>query len=245
MPSGDIPAVATTAAAAIRYAAPLRWLEIACWWLGCALLVAYGAAKATAEIGRAQALQAFAAAGAASAPAAADVDTSLWAPGRIADYRQALTTVTEPPLATLAVPAVKLTVPVYVDDSETHLNRGAGLARGAPLPGHGGNLVIAGHRDGFFRALKDVREGELIEVRTRDRLLTYRITALTVVAIDDNRLLADTDDDRITLVTCYPFYHVGPAPKRYLVRGVLQPEAAAGSQSTSPRSTTEQGEHHE
>jgi sortase A len=236
------PEVDANDARALRAAPSLRWLETVCWCMGCVLLIGYGVARAAGEIGRHYALQAFAAGApirASSIDAAssgAAVDTSLWSTTRVQDYQQALVAVTERPLAILKVPAVKLEVPVYQDDSEPHLNRGAGLARGTPLPGHGGTLVIAGHRDGFFRVLKDVRKGDLIEVQTRGQLLSYRIRSIAIVDAKDNRLLADSDDSRVTLVTCYPFYHIGPAPKRYLVRGVQLGPAAESTLDGGPSS---------
>ena len=111
-------------------------------------------------------------------------------------------------------------MPVYSDESELHLNRGVGLVPGSGSPDKGGNAAIAGHRDGFFRVLKNAQRGEIIEVETRLRVHRYRITAVDIVEKNDNRLLADTDEPTITLVTCYPFYFVGcTAPKRFLVRG--------------------------
>ena len=83
------------------------------------------------------------------------------------DYQASLGLVTEAPLAILRIPDLGLEVPVYATDSELHLNRGAGLIPGMGLPDTGGNVGIAGHRDGFFRVLKDVKAGQRIEVETR------------------------------------------------------------------------------
>ena len=84
-------------------------------------------------------------------------------------------------------------------------------------PDTGGNVGIAGHRDGFFRVLKDIKVGDVIEVRTRIKMHRYRVTSIDIVDKTDKRLLADTDEPGVTLVTCYPFYFLGNAPQRYIV----------------------------
>ena len=112
-------------------------------------------------------------------------------------------------------------MPVFEGDDEISLNRGAGLIAGMGLPDQGGNIGIAGHRDGYFRALKDIKVGDLIEIRTRIKMHRYRVTSIDIVDKADNRLLADTELPVVTLVTCYPFYFVGSAPQRYIVAGDL------------------------
>jgi LPXTG-site transpeptidase (sortase) family protein len=107
-----------------------------------------------------------------------------------------------------------------------------GLVEGSGSPDKGGNAAIAGHRDGFFRVLMNVRQGEIIEVQTRLSVHRYRITAVDIVDQHDNRLLADTEEPTITLVTCYPFYFVGSAPKRFLVRGTYLWEPLPPSNAT-------------
>ena len=123
------------------------------------------------------------------------------------------------PLAILRIPDLGLEVPVYATSSDLHLNRGAGLIEGMGLPDKGGNLGIAGHRDGFFRVLKDVAPGQKIEIETKNRLHVFRVVSTEVVDPTDLRPLADTADPTITLVTCYPFYFLGHAPQRFIVRG--------------------------
>ena len=79
-------------------------------------------------------------------------------------------------------------------------------------------MGIAGHRDGFFRSLKDAQLGELIEVKTRTGNRTYKITDLAVIEPTETSALMDAYDTSLTLVTCYPFYFVGNAPQRFIVR---------------------------
>lgn len=124
-----------------------------------------------------------------------------------------------PPVAVLRIPSLDLEVPVYPDQRELHLNRGVGLVEGSGSPDRGGNAAIAGHRDGFFRVLMNARTGDVVEVHTRLATHRFRITSIDIVDKIDNGLLADTEEPTVTLVTCYPFYFVGAAPKRYLVRG--------------------------
>jgi sortase A len=120
-------------------------------------------------------------------------------------------------VAVLTIPSLKLEVPVFDNDDELSLNRGAGLVAGMGRPDTGGNVGIAGHRDGFFRALKDIKVGDEIVIRTQLKLHRYRVTSIDIVEKFDNRLLADTELPGVTLVTCYPFYFVGNAPQRYIV----------------------------
>jgi sortase A len=100
------------------------------------------------------------------------------------------------------------------------LLRGAGLVEGTGLPGSNGNVAIAAHRDTYFRALKDLALGDRIELAMLDRTQTYVVTGLSVVEPTDVHVLADTGEPVLTLVTCYPFYFVGHAPQRFIVRAV-------------------------
>ena len=148
-------------------------------------------------------------------------DTSLWAPGRIADYQASLTADLPPILGVLEVPAVNLKVPVYQTSSELVMDRAAGVIDGMAYPHEGGNIGISGHRDGYFRVLKDVQVGDAIVLQTLEGEKRFKIDATTVVEKTDTRLLKDTRDQTVTLVTCYPFYFVGHAPKRFIVTASL------------------------
>jgi sortase A len=124
-------------------------------------------------------------------------------------------------IAVLRIPGIELEVPVYQGTTEHVLRRGAGLVEGTAFPGSFGNVGIAAHRDTHFRGLKDVAVGDLIELGTLDQTQVYRITALEIVDPSDVHVLDDTGESVLTLVTCYPFYFVGNAPQRYIVRATV------------------------
>ena len=125
-----------------------------------------------------------------------------------------------PPLAVLRVPKIGLEVAVLPGTDDFTLNRAVGHIDDTALPGTDGNSGIAGHRDGFFRGLKDVGRGDAIEIETLQGEEVYHVERVWVVYPEDVSVLDATATRSLTLVTCYPFYHVGPAPQRYIVRAV-------------------------
>ena len=196
------------------FARLLRWSEAAAYAAGALLCSLFALAQADSALGSTRALEDFAA-------GLAVPDQSQWAAGRVRDYEKAKLA-PGTPVAVLKVPSLKLEVPVFETDDELSLNRGTGLVAGMGTQDQGGNVGIAGHRDGFFRVLKDIKVGDLIEVRTRIKVHRYRVTSIDVVDAADTRLLADTELPSVTLVTCYPFYYIGNAPQRYIVAGSYQ-----------------------
>ena len=118
------------------------------------------------------------------------------------------------------MPGVDLKVPVFADISERNLSRGAGWIPGTASPNDGGNMAIAAHRDQYFRALKDVAVGDLLELESLSGPRNYRVTSLTIVEPEDLWPLDPTDVATVTLVTCHPFYFIGSAPQRYIVQAV-------------------------
>ena len=151
----------------------------------------------------------------------ASVDFTLWSPGRIREYKQSLASRIDPPVAVLSIARIGILVPVLEGTDDLALNRGVGRIAGTAQPGESGNLGIAGHRDGFFRGLKDIRDGDLIQLRTLDHTYVYTVDDLRVVEPDDISVLKSREQPTLTLVTCYPFYFVGPAPHRFIVRASL------------------------
>ena len=191
------------------YARVLRWTEVGAYVAGALLCSLFALAQADSALGSTNAIEEFAA-------SVTPPDQSQWAASRVRDYQAAQQSPMKA-VAVLTIPSLKLEVPVFDNDDELSLNRGAGLVAGMGDPDAGGNVGIAGHRDGFFRALKDIKVGDVIEIRTRLKVHRYRVTTIEIVDKFDKRLLADTELPGVTLVTCYPFYFVGNAPQRYIV----------------------------
>jgi sortase A len=122
----------------------------------------------------------------------------------------------------LDVPRLRLTTPVVEGDDERTLQRAVGHLPDTPLPWEHGNSAMAAHRDGLFRPLKDVRIGDEIHFRTTRDEFRYRVTRTSIVSPDDVSVLASRSDTSLTLITCYPFYYVGSAPKRFIVQAERQ-----------------------
>jgi sortase A len=207
-----------------------RALEIACWAIGAALVMLYFSARAVAAFERQEAIAIFTEArlSAETAPASRHPhviltpDQSRWSQTRKQRYAELIGSPesTELPAAVLRIRSVQLEVPVYADSNERNLNRGAVLVSGTAAPESDGNVAIAAHRDGFFRALKDVTVGDVVEVESASHRRLYRVTELSIVAPTDTSPLRGTAQPAVTLVTCYPFYFVGSAPQRYIVRAI-------------------------
>jgi LPXTG-site transpeptidase (sortase) family protein len=122
----------------------------------------------------------------------------------------------------LDVPRLRLTTPVVQGDDERTLQRAVGHLPDTPMPWEHGNSAMAAHRDGLFRPLKDVRIGDEIRFRTTRDEFRYRVTKTSIVLPDDVSVLAAQSDTSLTLITCYPFYYVGSAPKRFIVQAERQ-----------------------
>jgi sortase A len=150
------------------------------------------------------------------------VDFSLWSQKRIEEYEHSLTEHFDPPLAILRIAKVKLEVPVLEGTDDLTLNRGVGHILGTGRPGEEGNIGIAGHRDGFFRTLKDIGPGDTIELVTTSRTEIYTVDEIVLVRPTDVSVLQRRPTRSLTLVTCYPFYFIGSAPQRYIVQASIR-----------------------
>ena len=188
------------------------------WTFGAVCLIAWGALYVDGAVGSRRELKRFALLQAAVLQEPQAPDLSLWGSERISAWRRALTEPAPPPLAVLRVPKIRLEVPVLPGTDDFTLNRAVGHIDGTALPGTEGNSGIAGHRDGFFRGLKDIAAGDVMELETLRAKEIYRVERVWVVAPEDVSVLDATSTRSLTLVTCYPFYHVGPAPQRFIVR---------------------------
>lgn len=148
-------------------------------------------------------------------------DQSLWSPARRSSYEAATAADLGTPNSLLRIPSIDLLAPVLGTTSELALNRGVGWIETTASPGSDGNVGLAGHRDGFFRRLQELAVGDSLELQTIEKSLHYRVTKISIVEPTDVHVLEQTGEASITLVTCYPFYYVGNAPQRFIVRAVL------------------------
>jgi sortase A len=118
----------------------------------------------------------------------------------------------------LEIPRLGLNVMVIEGEDKTTLRRAAGHVPGTALPGQLGNVGITGHRDTFFRPLRNIQRNDVITLTTLQGEFRYRVVSTRVVNPDDIRVLDSNGGESLTLVTCHPFYFVGPAPNRFIVR---------------------------
>ncbi|HEV7237285.1 MAG TPA: class D sortase [Ktedonobacteraceae bacterium] len=135
------------------------------------------------------------------------------------------------PLAILRIPRIHLNVPVLGSTDDITLNRGVGRIAGTAAPGQKGNIGIAGHRDSFFQDLKEVNRGDEIEIETTTTSEVYVVDRILVTGEDDLSVLQTRDSQSLTLITCYPFHYVGPAPRRFVVQATIKGTAISSSQN--------------
>lgn len=127
-----------------------------------------------------------------------------------------------PPEGTLVgrieIPRLGVSAIVLEGVGNKTLRRAVGHIPETPLPEAGGNVGLAAHRDSFFRDLKDVRKDDVITLETLEGTFQYRVEWTKIVEPEDTEVLGNTQVPALTLVTCYPFYYVGSAPERFIVR---------------------------
>lgn len=208
----------------------LGWLEAGLYIGGVALIAVFFQIRADGERQKEEGIQAFKASiksevviedpysGATLATEVPKPNQEMWADKRINEYEESLKIVADPPLAIFTIGRLDIQVPVFNGTDDFNLNRGVGRIKGTATIDSEGNLGIAGHRDGFFRGLKDIELGDRIELLSAGGTATYAVDSILIVDPSDVSVLDPTDDKTITLVTCYPFYYVGHAPKRFIVK---------------------------
>lgn len=148
-------------------------------------------------------------------------DFSLWSPARVTQFKSALAQHGALAVGILRVPKEHIEAPIFEGTDDLTLNKGVGHIAGTDAIGGGGNTGIAGHRDGFFRGLKDIKVGDKIEIETTSKPLVYMVDRVVIVGPQDVSVLKERGRPELTLVTCYPFYVLGNAPKRFIVKAKL------------------------
>jgi sortase A len=132
---------------------------------------------------------------------------------------------TDDALTRLSVPKINLESVVVEGTNHRALLLGPGHLEDTPAPGESGNSVISGHRDTFFRHLNDLQMGDEVLVERGGKTFHYQVTGKRVVEPTDLSVIAPTKDPEMTLITCYPTYYIGPAPKRLVVFSKLVTDA--------------------
>jgi len=131
----------------------------------------------------------------------------------------------------IQVPRLGLNAIVVQGDSPANLRRAIGHLSVSALPGEWGNVALVGHRDTFFRPLRNIRLGDRINFNTAEHRFEYLVESIEVVAPNDIQVLEPSTGRDLTFVTCFPFYFIGPAPKRFIVHarevGVMLHEQVA------------------
>ncbi len=213
----------------------LRFFERLLLATGTVLLAAFSLAHVDAWVSSRLALKAFDQALESGSTLQDDerVDFSLWSDTRIREYKASLIAEKRPAWAALAIDKLNLRVPVFDGTDDLVLNRGVGWIEGTAKPGDAGNIGLAGHRDGFFRGLKDIASGDAITLTTPHEQITYLVDEIQIVTPDRVDVLQPRGAPSLTLVTCYPFYFIGSAPQRFIVHATLAQTQATRSSDSS------------
>ena len=137
-------------------------------------------------------------------------------------------------LTRVSAPRIGLDAIVVEGTSRQQLLVGPGHLTGSALPGENGNVVITGHRDTFFRHIYELTKGDEITVERNGETFHYVVTGKKIVEPEDVSVIRPTDEARLTLITCYPTYYIGPAPERLVVFATLvKQEPASPTRVTS------------
>jgi|SRR5690242_9834008 sortase A len=141
-------------------------------------------------------------------------------------------------LTRVSIPKINLDVIVVEGTNHRALRVGPGHLKNTPAPGAIGNSVISAHRDTFFRHIYELAKGDEIQVRRGGHTYTFQVTGKKIVEPNDVSVLKNTSDARLTLITCYPTYYIGPAPERLIVFSKLIGETQTGVQQTQSASVS-------
>lgn len=120
-------------------------------------------------------------------------------------------------LVRLTIPKINVDAIVVEGTSARDLMRGPGHISSSAYPGEQGNVVISAHRDTFFRHIVELSKGDQIQLQRGGTTYTYEVTGKKITDPNDISVIRQTQDARLTLITCYPTYYIGPAPERLVV----------------------------
>ena len=132
-------------------------------------------------------------------------------------------------VAKLSIPRLQTELYVVEGTDDRDLKRGPGHLTASVMPGADGNCVIAGHRDTHFSVLKNIQDGDEIDLERDGHKYRYRVDGMQVVTPDNTASLQPTKDAVLNLITCYPFHYVGSAPKRFIVHAALEDSTLSAS----------------
>jgi LPXTG-site transpeptidase (sortase) family protein len=216
-----------------------RWrrLELTLWSVGLVLFGVAGASTATRWHYQEQQERALFDGGPAVSrvvvsPVHAPVEQLPRAQSTVADIKNLIPQIAQPALGQskhvtpradptaigrIEIPRLGLRAIVKEGGDDDTLERAVGLLPGSAHPGQSGNMVLAGHRDTFFWPLQDIERGDQIRIVLPHETFRYRVDSIRVVDADEKSALASKGVEELTLVTCYPFTYVGPAPRRFIV----------------------------
>lgn len=119
--------------------------------------------------------------------------------------------------AHMTIERIGVDAPIYQGDGDEELRKGIGHYMGSLMPGEGGNVVLAGHRETVFWPLEQVELGDEVKVETSYGTYIYEVEDIYVTVPSDLTPTTPTDDERLTFYTCYPFVMYGPSPERFIV----------------------------
>lgn len=213
----------------------MRWLERSLLLIGLLCLGAYAYAWIDTRYTQYKEEKALEAALARQAEAATPASKSDAA--ALSSFQEEPETASKPALepgeegdliGRIEIPRIGVSAIVLEGIGSKTLRRGVGRIPNTSLPGEEGNLGLAAHRDSFFRGLKDIRKNDIISLQTVAGTYSYRVEWTEIVRPRDTYVLDETEVPALTLVTCYPFYYVGSAPQRFIVRARQVEEGEAG-----------------
>jgi len=206
------------------------WVENALLVSGLGLLAVFGIAKIDRSIGSYDALKSFSARSFVEASSLPTRELAGPIEAPLSTYQRSAYGESSVPLAVLRIPRIRLIVPVLDGTDARTLNHAAGHISGTARPGEVGNVGVAAHRDSFFRGLKDIEKGDVLQLETAKGTDVYIVDQIRVVAPSDVSVLRPRPESSLTLVTCYPFHFIGSAPKRFIVTAALRRHSVAGSE---------------